>query len=152
MHTAWHENLGYRLIKRTQFCPDQFIELICLYLLVPLNQRDLTLNSWSARSRICKCSVVLISILSFLKESGKLNKYCRLRQIKYHNNIIENDHKSVKRQSRYRQWYQSFDSASATISGMKTMRMIQKGQIKYIDKQNICPQNKFINALFGLAA
>ena len=59
---------------------------------------------------------------------------------------------SVKRKSRYRQWYQSFDTASVTISGMETMRMIQKGQVKYLAKNDIISQNKLINKLFGLAA
>lgn len=49
---------------------------------------------------------------------SKLPSTTKLRRVKYLNNIVENDHKSVKRKSRYRQWYQSFDTASATISGM----------------------------------
>ena len=76
----------------------------------------------------------------------------KLRRVKYLNNIVENDHKFVKRKSRYRQWYQSFDTASATISGMETMRMIQKSQVKYLAKNDILSQNKLINTLFGLAA
>lgn len=83
---------------------------------------------------------------------GKLQSTTKLRQVKYLNNIVENDHKSVKRKSRYRQWYQSFDTAQAVISGMETMRMIQKGQVKYLAKNDIISQNKLINRLFGLAA
>ena len=49
-------------------------------------------------------------------------------------------------------WYQSFDTASATISGMEIMRMVQKGQVKYLVKNDVISQNKFINQLFGLAA
>ena len=82
---------------------------------------------------------------------GEVPSTTKLRRVKYLNNIVENDHKSVKRKSRYRQWYQSFDTASATISGMETMRMIQKG-VKYLDKNNVCAQNKLINKLFGLTA
>ena len=67
------------------------------------------------------------------------------------NNAIENDHKSIKRKSRYRQWYQSFDTARRTIDGLETMRMIQKGQIRYLPKANVPAQNHFINQLFGLA-
>src|SRR5262245_58033815 len=87
-----------------------------------------------------------------LQQSGVLPKTTKLRQVKYLNNSIENDHKSIKRKSRYRQWYQSFGTASATIDGMETMRMIQKGQIKYILKNDIRTQNTLINKLFGLAA
>jgi IS6 family transposase len=52
-----------------------------------------------------------------------------IRQVKYLNNIIENDHKFVKRQSRYRQCYQSFTTAVATISGMETMGSGTKNKI-----------------------
>ena len=83
---------------------------------------------------------------------GELPPTTKLRRVKYLNNILENDHKSLKRKSRYRQWYQSFNTASATISGMETMRMIQKGQVKYLAKNNIISQNKLISQLFGLAA
>jgi transposase, IS6 family len=87
-----------------------------------------------------------------LISSGELQPTSKLRRVKYLNNIVENDHKSVKRKSRYRQWYQSFDTATATISGMETMRMIQKGQVRYLAKNDVCAQNKLINKLFGLAA
>jgi IS6 family transposase len=84
--------------------------------------------------------------------SGELPHNSKLRRVKYLNNVVENDHKSIKRKSRYRQWYQSFDTASATISGMEIMRMVQKGQVKYLVKNDVISQNKFINQLFGLAA
>ena len=87
-----------------------------------------------------------------LKKSGVLPNGCQLRQVKYLNNGVKNDHKSIKRKSRYRQWCQSFNTASATIDGMETMRMIQKGQIKYLAKYDVCAQNKLINKIFGLAA
>jgi len=76
----------------------------------------------------------------------------QLRQVKYLNNGIENDHKSTKRKSRYRQWYQSFSTAAKTIDGMEAMRAIQKGQVKYLAIGDVRAQNKFINKLFGLAA
>ena len=87
-----------------------------------------------------------------LQQSEDLPKTTKLRQVKYLNNRIENAHKAIKRKSRYRQWYQSFKTACVTIDGMETMRMIQKGQIKYLAKQDVCAQNKWINQIFGLAA
>ena len=76
----------------------------------------------------------------------------KLRQVKYLNNSIENDHKSTKRKSRYRQWYQSFETAKRTLDGIEAMRMIQKGQVRQIPKGDLRAQNKLINKLFGLAA
>jgi transposase-like protein len=87
-----------------------------------------------------------------LIEEGELPSTSKLRRVKYLNNIVENDHKSVKCKSRYRQWYQSFDTAFATISGMETMRMIQKGQVKYLVVGDVRAQNTLINQLFGLVS
>lgn len=87
-----------------------------------------------------------------LQTEGRFPPLCRLRQVKYLNNSIENDHKFVKRKSRYRQWYQSFDTARRTIDGIETMRMIQKGQVRFIAKGDLRAQNNFLHRLFGLAA
>jgi len=76
----------------------------------------------------------------------------KLRPIKYLNNAMENDHKSIKSKSRYRQWYQSFETAKRTIAGMETMRMIQKGQLRYIGKGEVRAQNNLIEKLFNIAA
>ena len=86
-----------------------------------------------------------------LQKSGDFKQNTKLRQVKYLNNGIENDHKSTKFKSRYRQWYQNFDTAKNTIDAVETMRMIQKGQLRYASK-DVCAQNKLINKIFGLAA
>jgi transposase, IS6 family len=85
-----------------------------------------------------------------LLREGEFTTQVKLRQVKYLNNIIENDHKSTKRKARYRQWFQSFPTARATLDGMETMRLIQKGQIRYAPKGNIIAQNQFIHKIFGL--
>ncbi len=89
---------------------------------------------------------------SELQNENSISKRTKLRQVKYLNNIIENDHKSTKRKSHYRQWYQSFDTASKTLDGMESMRMLQKGQVKYLAKGNLRAQNDFHAKLFNLAA
>jgi transposase, IS6 family len=69
--------------------------------------------------------------------AGELPPTSKLGRVKYLNNIVENDHKSVKRKSRYRQWYQTSNTETATITGMETMRMIQKSQVRYLVKNDI---------------
>ena len=86
-----------------------------------------------------------------LQTSGEAPSHTKLRAVKYLNNSMENDHKSTKSKSRYRQWYQSFDTAKNALNGMETMRMIQKGQIRHVGK-DIIKQNKFVQNLFGIAA
>ena len=89
--------------------------------------------------------------LNELQAANEAPKNTKLRAIKYLNNRMENDHKSTKSKSRYRQWYQSFETARNTLDGIESMRMIQKGQIRYVRK-DIIKQNSFVRSLFGLAA
>ena len=88
--------------------------------------------------------------LSELQDEGIMPSDTKLRPIKYLNNSMENDHKFTK--SRYRQCYQSFDTARRAICAMEPMRMIQKGQLRHAAKADVRAQNKMINKLFGLAA
>ena len=89
--------------------------------------------------------------LGELQTKNEALRKTKLRAIKYLNNRMENDHKFTKSKSRYRQWYQSFSTARNTIDGIEAMRMIQKGQVRYIGKE-VVKQNSFVRSLFGLAA
>jgi putative transposase len=53
-----------------------------------------------------------------------------IRQIKYLNNIVEQDHRAIKRQVRPMMGFKTFRSARRTLKGMELMHMIKKGQIK----------------------
>jgi len=89
--------------------------------------------------------------LSELQAENAAPKRTILRAVKYLNNRMENDHKSTKSKSRYRQWYQSFSTARNTLDGIETMRMIQKGQVRHVGK-DVVKQNSIVRRLFGLAA
>lgn len=52
-----------------------------------------------------------------------------LRQNKYLNNLIEQDHRAVKRITRPMMGFKSFRCARAIIAGIETMHMIRKGQM-----------------------
>jgi len=65
---------------------------------------------------------------SFNKDALEDNQI-EIRQIKYLNNMIEQDHRFIKKRTRPTLGFKSFYSASATISGIENIRMIQKGQI-----------------------
>ena len=89
--------------------------------------------------------------LNELQKENHASSETKLRAIKYLNNSMENDHKFTKSKSRYRQWYQSFNTTRNTLDGMETLRMIQKDQVRYIGK-DVIKQNQFVRNLFGLAA
>ena len=50
------------------------------------------------------------------------------RRIKYLNNIVEQDHRAVKRVTRPMLGFKSFRSAAATLAGIELMHMLRKGQ------------------------
>lgn len=53
----------------------------------------------------------------------------RVYRSKYLNNILEQDHRGVKRRTRPMMGFKSFGSASATLEGIETAHMIRKGQL-----------------------
>lgn len=52
-----------------------------------------------------------------------------IRQNKYLNNIIEQDHRFIKKRTKPMLGFKSFRSAKITIAGIESIRIIQKGQI-----------------------
>ena len=64
-----------------------------------------------------------------------------LRQVKYLNNIVEQDHRAIKRLTRPMLGFKSFWSAAITLAGIELMHMIRKGQLKGSGKS--CPAQQF---------
>ena len=52
-----------------------------------------------------------------------------IRQVKYLNNIVEQDHRAIKRVTRPMLGFKSFRSAKNIIAGIEVMHMIRKGQL-----------------------
>ena len=52
-----------------------------------------------------------------------------IRQVKYLNNIVEQDHRAVKRVTRPMLGFKSFDAAQCTLAGVELMHMIKKRQL-----------------------
>ena len=71
-----------------------------------------------------------------------------IRQIKYLNNRVEQDHRAVKRIVRPMLGFKSFGSARVTLQGIELMHMIKKGQMISADSQNLSAAEQF----YSLAA
>src|SRR5713101_4465374 len=52
-----------------------------------------------------------------------------VRQVKYLNNIVEQDHRAVKRVTKPMLGFKSFNSARSILAGIELMHMIRKGQM-----------------------
>ena len=64
-----------------------------------------------------------------------------IRQIKYLNNIVEQDHRAIKRLVRPMLGFKSFRSAAVTLAGIEVMHMIRKGQLRTAGE--VCPARIF---------
>ena len=84
-----------------------------------------------------------------LKNEKKLSKRVEIRQVKYLNNIIEQDHRSIKRIVNPMLGFQSFRSANKTLKGIEAMNMIKKGQVNDLN-YSVLNEVKYINQLFGI--
>ncbi len=70
-----------------------------------------------------------ISALNRANKDLPENKQIEVRQVKYLNNIIEQDHRFIKKRTKPMLGFKSFRSAKITIAGIENIRIIQKGQI-----------------------
>lgn len=87
-----------------------------------------------------------------VKEEGLIRKHSYLRQSKYLNNIIEQDHRSIKRRIGPMLGFKRFQTAWRTLRGIETMNALRKGQARWIVKGDIVRQTQLIHQVFGLAA
>ena len=62
-----------------------------------------------------------------------------LRQSKYLNNLVERDHRAIKRRTRPILGFKEFHCAAKLIAGIETMHMVRKGQLH-------CPMGKVTSA------
>jgi transposase-like protein len=86
-----------------------------------------------------------------LKAEGAISNRVALRQCKYLNNVIEQDHRTVKKRVWLAKGYGSFQSAWRTLQGIETVQMIRKGRVRWLAKRDVLGQALFIGGLFGLS-
>jgi transposase-like protein len=87
-----------------------------------------------------------------LKQSGDLGRRCRCRISPYLNNIVEQDHRFIKKRIRASLGFRSAEGAWRPIEGYEAMHMIRKGQVRWLAKGDVVGQRQFIHTLFGMAA
>jgi IS6 family transposase len=86
------------------------------------------------------------------QEERIIPKDCNLRRVKYLNNVIEQDHRFVKKKVRASQCFKRFHSAERTLEGIEAINMMRKGQVKRLAGSDSQGQAKFVASLFRIAA
>ena len=95
---------------------------------------------------------IYTSSIPAIKKEGTLRRRCRHRPVQYLNNIIEQDHRAIKRRVNAKQGFREFQAARRTIQGYEAIHMMRKGQVRWVSGTDVRRQNQFINKLFELAA
>ncbi|MCR8860696.1 MULTISPECIES: IS6 family transposase [Bacillus] len=111
-----------------------------------------------AASHICKPRVITVDknpayavAIQELKEEKRIPEGIQLRQVKYLNNIVEQDHRFIKKRVRSMLGFKSYATATSILSGVETMHMMKKGQL-HLQVKSAQNEVRFIHKLFGLAA
>ncbi|WP_052215065.1 IS6 family transposase [Belnapia sp. F-4-1] len=86
-----------------------------------------------------------------MKADTELWRRSRLRQCKYLNNIVEQDHRRLKRLVRPGLGFGSFHTARRTLAGYEAMAMIRKEQVNKVGRRDMRAQAAFVAELFQVA-
>jgi transposase-like protein len=86
-----------------------------------------------------------------LKDEQEMPEGIQMRQVKYLNNIVEQDHRFIKKRVRSMLGFKTYETATSIVRGIEAMHMMKKGQVHQGVKsaQN---RKEFIDKLFGIAA
>ena len=102
------------------------------------NPRVITTDKYRATTKAINTDIKL----------GRLNSSTKHRSSKYMNNIIEQDHRYIKRIVNPMYGFKHFKSACLTLQGIESMNMIRKGQA---NTNNVSDEIKLINQIFSVA-
>jgi putative transposase len=90
-------------------------------------ERAIDLHDVPEKITLDKSGANTAAVRGLMADSGLT---IELRQSKYLNNVVEQDHRAIKRRTRPMMGFKSFGSAVKIIAGVQTMHMLKKGQLR----------------------
>jgi transposase-like protein len=87
-----------------------------------------------------------------MKREGELWRFTRHRRGRWLNNLVEQDHRRIKRRTRPMLGFASFRTARRTLAGVEAMAMLAKGRVRAVPGDDMPAQRDFVHRVFGLAA
>jgi transposase-like protein len=87
-----------------------------------------------------------------LKAAGQLPESVERRHVNYLNNLLEQDHRFIKRLVKPGMGFFSFETAWRTLQGYETIHLLRKGQMQGVNKGDVLGQAAFFATLFGVTA
>jgi putative transposase len=82
------------------------------------------LSSWTSGA-----NYIGLENINFLLMLAGFLSFIEILQVKYLNNLIEQDHRFIKKITNPIMGFKAFHSAKATLDGFETVHMIRKGQL-----------------------
>ena len=86
-----------------------------------------------------------------MKRDGELWRFTRHRRGRWLNNLVEQDHRRIKRRTGPMLGFQSFGTARRTLAGVEAMAMLAKGQVRAVPANDMPAQRALVHQAFGLA-
>jgi len=108
-------------------------------------ERAIGLHDVPEKITIDKSGANTAAVHSMVADSGV---EIELRQSKYLNNLIEQDHRAVKRRTQPMLGFKDFHCAAKLIAGIETMHMIKKGQLDCRDSEVTSAAEQFYSLAF----
>ena len=87
-----------------------------------------------------------------MKQEGELWRFTRHRRGRWLTNLVEQDHRRIKRRTRPMLRFESFRTARRTLAGVEAMAMLAKGQVRAVPGNHMPAQRAFVHRVFGVAA
>jgi transposase-like protein len=87
-----------------------------------------------------------------MRRDGEPWRFTRHRRGRWLDNLVEQDHRRVKRRTRPMLGFGSFWTARRTLAGVEAMAMPAKGQVRAVPADDLPAQRAFVHQVFGLAA
>ena len=87
-----------------------------------------------------------------MKRAGELWRFSRHHRGRWLNNLVEQDHRRIKRRVRPMLGFKRFVTARRTIAGVEAMAMLAKGQVRGVPVRDMPAQRAFVHQVFGVAA
>ena len=81
--------------------------------------------------------------LSTLNAGKPEEETITVRQSKYLNNLVEQDHRNIKRRTRPMPGFNSFRRAQTILTGIELVHMIRKGQCQHPEGEGLSPAEQF---------
>ena len=75
-----------------------------------------------------------------MKREGELWRFTRHRRGRWLNNLVEQDHRRIKRRTGPMLGFQSFGTARRTLAGVEAMAMLAKGQVRAVPANDMPAQ------------